>query len=400
MNQESCPDCQGQQHDSPLVDRRSFLRRSTGAAAAISAGGIVPAFAAKKHPTKGGSETLVKTLFDSLNEEQRKAICFPFDHELRLKVDNNWQITKSKVRTFNKDQQEMIRQIFLGLHSEEYAEKVMGQVGGDAGRAGFAGGSSVAIFGEPGTGKFEFVLTGRHCTRRCDGDSVEGAAFGGPIFYGHAAKSFNESPKHEGNVYWYQALQANKVYQMLDGKQRKTALLSKSRGEHGNKTVELTNKKKGLDGIRIGDLSGDQKDEVRKVMNEILAPFRKVDREESMKHVEAGGFDNLHLAFYKDENIGDDEVWDVWQVEGPNTICYFRGKPPRPRLDQYPEAGMRRLAILVLSLAAAISAAASDFLKVGEPFPLARLPVVGKETFDSVESYRGRKLMLHLFASW
>lgn len=33
---------------------------------------------------------------------------------------------------------------------------------------------------------FEFVLTGRHCTRRCDGDSVEGAAFGGPLFYGHA----------------------------------------------------------------------------------------------------------------------------------------------------------------------------------------------------------------------
>ena len=51
------------------------------------------------------------------------------------------------------------------------------------------GGSSVAIFGEPGSGKFQFVLTGRHCTRRCDGDSVEGAAFGGPLFYGHAAKS-------------------------------------------------------------------------------------------------------------------------------------------------------------------------------------------------------------------
>ena len=54
----------------------------------------------------------------------------------------------------------------------------------------------MALFGEPGTGKFEFVLTGRHCTRRCDGDSVEGAAFGGPIFYGHAAEGFNEKADH------------------------------------------------------------------------------------------------------------------------------------------------------------------------------------------------------------
>jgi hypothetical protein len=41
---------------------------------------------------------------------------------------------------------------------------------------------AIALFGEPGTGKFEFVLSGRHVTRRCDGDSVEGTAFGGPIF--------------------------------------------------------------------------------------------------------------------------------------------------------------------------------------------------------------------------
>jgi hypothetical protein len=48
--------------------------------------------------------------------------------------------------------------------------------------------SAIAIFGEPGTGKFEFVLTGRHVTRRCDGDSLEGAAFGGPIFYAPARR--------------------------------------------------------------------------------------------------------------------------------------------------------------------------------------------------------------------
>ena len=65
-------------------------------------------------------------------------------------------------------------------------------------------------------------MTGRHMTLRADGNTGEHVAFGGPIFYGHAASGFNEKTDHPGNVFWPQALAANKVYQMLDGKQRKT----------------------------------------------------------------------------------------------------------------------------------------------------------------------------------
>jgi len=147
-------------------------------------------------------ETLVAMLQRSLSEEQKKAVCFSFDVPLRSKVDNNWMITDKKLSEFyTKDQQAMIRDIFIGLHNPEYAQKVMQQVEHDGGKEGF-GGCSIALFGEPGTGKFEFVLSGRHVTRRCDGDSVGGAAFGGPIFYGHAARSFNETADHPGNVYW------------------------------------------------------------------------------------------------------------------------------------------------------------------------------------------------------
>ena len=136
----------------------------------------------------------------------------------------------------------------------------------------------------------------------------------------HAAKGFREGPEHEGNAYCYQAVRANEVYQMLDGKQREVALLDKSRGEDGADTMTLTGKKEGLDGIRVDDLTHDQKDQVRKVIADLLAPFRKRDADEALKHIEAGGIDNLHLAFYKGENIGNDEVWDVWQLEGPNMI--------------------------------------------------------------------------------
>ena len=40
--------------------------------------------------------------------------------------------------------------------------------------------------------------------------------------------------------------------------------------------------------------------------------------------------------------------------------------------------------------------------RVGEPFPLIALPLIGGDegTLVSIERYRGRKLMLHFFASW
>ena len=146
-------------------------------------------------------------------------------------------------------------------------------------------------------------------------------------FYGHAAESFNEKADHRGNAYWFQALRANELFKALDGKQREIALLDKPRPERGNETVKLTGKTRGLPGIPVTDLSSDQKDLVRKVMADLLAPFRKADSDEAMKLVQANGFNNLHMAFYKGMDIGDDGVWDVWQIEGPAMIWYFRGSP-------------------------------------------------------------------------
>lgn len=309
------------------ISRRDFLK-STAAGLAVASAGSLPAIAANELPKKNSAETVVSALYKSLDEKQKKEIAFPFNHRLRTKVDNNWFITEPRVGSafYTPDQQAMIREIFVKIHSPEYALKVIHQVEHDAGEEGF-GGTSIALFGEPGSGKFEFVLSGRHCTRRCDGDSVEGAAFGGPIFYGHAANSDNERADHPGNVYWYQAVRANSAFEMLDGKQQKAALLGKGRRERGTATVKLTGQKTELPGIPLTELSHDQKDEVKKVIADVLAPFRKEDADEAVKLIEKNGMDNLHLAFYKNGDIGNDGVWDVLQIEGPAMLWYFRGSP-------------------------------------------------------------------------
>jgi len=314
------------------VSRRKFIGSATAAAAVGGLG--VPLIGKETAKIASPSaETLVTALYKSLTDQQREKICIPFDDPLRQKIENNWHIVPQRIgKFFNKEQQAMTRDIFLGIHSDEYRDKVWEQFIGDNRSKGLTtpdeifGSSSVGIFGKPGEDKFEFVLTGRHCTRRCDGNSTEGVSFGGPIFYGHASQGFNEKPDHPGNVYWFQAKRANEVYQMLDGKQQEQALKNKSRGERGRKTVELKGHAEGLEGARVGDMTADQKEGIKKVLADLLLPFRKLDRDEAMKQIEPQ-FDNLHLAFFKDEDVGNDGIWDNWQLEGPSMIWYFRGNP-------------------------------------------------------------------------
>jgi len=306
----------------PRFSRRRFLRNSVAAGGALILPGSL--LAETKTPV---SETLAATLHGSLTPEQRKLLCFAFDHPLRRKVDNNWHVTDPMIRDFlTADQQQMVREIFLNLHSDAFRGEVMKQVEHDNGKGGF-GDSSIALFGEPGSGKFEFVLTSRHVTRRCDGDSVAGKAFGGPIFYGHAAQGFNETAEHPGNVYWYQAKRANEVFGMLDGKQREKALLDKPRSESGNTTVQLRRDGVGLEGIPIADLTADQKAHALKVLEDLLMPFRPEDVTESMALINKVGLEKHTLAFYKAHDIGGDGVWDTWQLEGPGLVWHFRGKP-------------------------------------------------------------------------
>ena len=315
----------------PAFTRRAFLKTTasagiTAAATSLASQSIVLAEDAAKRKVPE-SETLVAQLYSTLTDEQKRGCAFSFDHPLRQKVDNNWLISKARVgRHFSQDQQALIRNIFMGLHSPEYAESVIKQVEHDTHGQGISK-CAVALFGEPGSGKFEFVLTGRHVTRRCDGDSIDGTAFGGPIFYGHAAQGFNEAPDHPGNIYWYQAKRANELFGALDGRQRQLALRIDPRAERQSETVKLRGEKGDLAGVPVRELTADQRDLARKVMTDVLAPFREVDRTESMKLVETNGFDKLHFSYYKNMDIGSDGVWDVWQIEGPAMLWYFRGSP-------------------------------------------------------------------------
>ena len=322
-----CPDCNVV--DSP-IDRRRFLQQAGVAAVAA---GTVPLWAQAKDAAavSSGPESVVKVLFESLSSEQKQEVCYDWDFVhpkmglLRTRVANNWHINEHDINSdfFTADQRQMIRDIYEGIIQPEWHARIDRQLEDDAG--GWGEHQNIAIFGQPGEGKFEFVMTGRHMTLRCDGDSADHVAFGGPIFYGHAADGFNEKPDHPGNVFWPQAVAANRVFEMLDGKQRAAALIKKLPREEA---VEFRGTAGGFPGLPVNEMSSDQREEMQKVLQALIDPYRQSDRDEVVACLKAqGGLDACHLAFYEEGDIGSDSVWDCWRLEGPSFVWYFRGAP-------------------------------------------------------------------------
>ena len=120
------------------------------------------------------------------------------------------------------------------------------------------------------TSRLSGSFTGRHDTLRADGNSVEGAAFGGPIFYGHAADGHDtEDPKHTNNVWWYQGDQANKIFRTLDDKQQAKALVAKAEAD-APKTTSLKGDKLPATGLAVAELDGQQKKMVSELVEMML----------------------------------------------------------------------------------------------------------------------------------
>ena len=329
-NQEiRCQDC-----DATDIDRRRFLQVAGVTAAAASLPVFATARAVAAPTKKSAAETAVKELYQTLTDEQKKVMCFDWDYTekdrglLRTFVSNNWHITKPMIKSkfYEKKQQALIHDIFKGVINPEWYTKFLKQIKDDT-RGEWGEGQSLAIFGTPDDEKnFECVITGRHMTLRADGHSVDHVAFGGPIFYGHAASGDTEKVHHPGNVFWPQAEMANKIYKTLDPKLQEKALFKKRPAESA---VEFHGEKGKFTGLLVKEMPEEQRKDLQKVLQALIEPFRSEDRDEALACLKKrGGIDACHLTFYEEAVLDKDSgEYDNWRLEGPSFVWYFRGSP-------------------------------------------------------------------------
>jgi len=154
---------------------------------------------------------------------------------------------------------------------------------------------------------------------RCDGNSQEGAAFGGPMYYGHSPNGYAEA-----NVFFYQTKTVQEVFKALDAKQKEKAVVGGSPGELAP-SVRFRKPELATPGIAGTELSTEQKVLVENVLKSILSLYRKEDGDEVLQILKSnGGLDKLNLAFYRDNKMNDNERWHFWRLEGPGFVWNYR----------------------------------------------------------------------------
>jgi hypothetical protein len=338
--QPYCPECEeGFDPQEMLLHRRDFIRTAGGTAGLIALGGVAAGGthllaapsgkpAAKK--VAKPAEDMIKELYAGLTTAQREEIVLPWDHgyvkgkswPTRMRFYNGPIQDKRIGDHYTKAQQELLQKILRSICSGEEGYKQISRNGTfDMSRSFDACGAM--IFGEPKDKKqFAWVFTGHHLTIRCDGNSEPGAAFGGPMYYGHSPNGYSQR-----NLFFYQTKRVMSVFDALTEKQRKVAVLDDPPGEF-EPSVKFKPKDKPKPGLSYGEMNKDQQKIVEKVMRDVISPYRKEDADEVMEIVKTnGGMAKLHLAFYKSDSDDKKQPWSFWRLEGPGFVWNYRVLP-------------------------------------------------------------------------
>jgi hypothetical protein len=327
----SCPECEHGPEVRPMLGRRDFLRTVGTTAAAVAVGGLTPLQQARaaRAAKQAEAEAYVYDLFKSMDADQKKKLVLPWDYKTggqpipaRL-MTANAAMGKSVIGLeYDKKQVEILDKIFHSISNGEAGYKQLSRNGKFDNSGSFESIGAV-IYGEPAPGKkFSLVFCGHHLTLRCDGNSEEATAFGGPLYYGHSPSGYATT-----NVFNYQTKVVSEVYASLSEQQKSVAVKSGTwKDEHG--TMKVPGKDAKVPGLSFAEMSNDQKGLVERVMKELVAPYRKEDGDEVMEIIKAnGGMEKIALAFYQEGKTTAAEPWTYWRLEGPGFVWSFRALP-------------------------------------------------------------------------
>ncbi|HUR39424.1 MAG TPA: DUF3500 domain-containing protein, partial [Planctomycetota bacterium] len=254
-----------------------------------------------------------------LDADQKRAVVLPADAPERMKIFNA-ALGKKIGEVYTKPQQELLGRILRALSSGEdgWRQISRGETW-DASKAFENCGAN--LFGDPG-GKYTWVFTGHHLTLRCDGNTEEGAGFGGPLYYGHSPNGYSER-----NLFQYQTRSAMAVYEALTKEQREQSITLEDPAE-GLASLKFRCTCDSTPGIPYPNLSKEARELVEKLMRDLLAPYRKEDVDEVLQIVKkTGGMEAMHLMFYQEKDAKPTQPWSFWRLEGPGFVWNFRVLP-------------------------------------------------------------------------
>ncbi|HYR90670.1 MAG TPA: DUF3500 domain-containing protein [Terriglobia bacterium] len=266
-------------------------------------------------------DALARRFFIGLDPEQRAETCVGYDHPLRQYHNRGvWGGGRSILFGFNREQRGILTDLLYSGLSAEGRGRVPEEY--------FARWSGVhsmraLICGDPTVPPYQIILTGPHLNLRLGGKSREGVAFGGPQVYGD--QHGNERVGLPGNLYRDQFLLGQRILRSLDDGRKKQALLEEAPVQT---QVELQGRHGSFAGIPVRDLTPEGKALARELVERIFSTYPATDVTYARECLEAnGGLDALFVSYYQHGEDGEIPEGQVFRLEGPAAVFYFRGHP-------------------------------------------------------------------------
>jgi hypothetical protein len=266
-------------------------------------------------------DALARQLHASLDAEQRGDAWVPYDHPLRQYHNRGvFGGGRDIFFGFSRHQRQILTDLlYAGLSAEgrtRVPEEFFTQWTG-------VHAMRVLVCGDPTAGPYQIVLTGAHLNLRLGGSSREGAAFGGPQVYGD--QRGNDQAGLPGNVYRDQFLLAHRILRNLDSSSRERAVLAEAPVQTG---VELQGRQGHFPGIAVSDLAPGEQALAAQLVDRILATYPPDDVAYAKACLHAnGGVEGLFLSYYEHGEDGAIAEGQVFRLEGPAAVLYFRGYP-------------------------------------------------------------------------
>ncbi len=301
------------------MNRRRALK-ILGVLAGASVGGRYLLLPPSRSRVLDSAHSLALQLFASFDADTRKIACVEYDHPLRQYHNRGvWGGGINGFRLAWEQRRIFTDLLYAGL-SKAGRERVPNEY--------FVNWPGIHVMnlllcGDPRTPPYQLIITGPHLNLRLGGQSREGVAFGGPLVYGD--QRGNERQGLPGNLYRYQFLIAHRLFQSLNAEQQRAAVLELSPIQT---QIEHRGSAGSFSGVPIAALSAESRTIARTLIDGILETYPEDDVEYAQKCLQHnGGLESLWLSYYREGEVDRSGEFQIFRLEGPAAVFYFRGYP-------------------------------------------------------------------------
>jgi hypothetical protein len=306
------------------MNRRTLLKMGSTVGALLAAGAygryrfLPPSWSR----SPASVDELAQRLFASLEPETRAEVCVEYDHPLRQYHNRGiWGGGLSiYADRFTREQRGLLTDLLYAGLSEQGRERVPNEFYVQFGGVQLM---NVLLCGDPSSPPYQLILSGPHLNLRLGGKSREGVAFGGPQVYGD--QRGDERHGLPGNIYRFQLQISQRLFRNLAPSQQKETLLETAPIQT---QIELLGRAGTFPGTPVASFTPESRSIVRELVDAILSTYRPSDVAYAWDCIEQnGGLDALFLSYYADGEVEKSGEYQIFRLEGPAAVFYFRGAP-------------------------------------------------------------------------